>query len=137
MDLENIKRGLRAEIKKRENEQYSTFQTNIREMCKDVLDKLEEQESLIKEMREAAKRLGYTWQDYDAGEDACEDTHTGKWVKIGDEISNSVESNPPPKPVAFFDHRKEPDCTMEYQVYDKQEADAYIHWLEQKAGILC
>lgn len=49
---------------------------------------------------------------------------------------NSAESNPPPKPVAFFDHRNEPDCTMEYQVYDKQEADAYIHWLEQKAGIL-
>lgn len=53
-----------------------------------------------------------------------------------DWISNSVESNPPPKPVAFFDHRKEPDCTMEYQVYDKQEADAYIHWLEQKVGVL-
>lgn len=51
-------------------------------------------------------------------------------------ISNSAESNPPSKPVAFFDHRKETDCTMEYQVYDKQEADAYIHWLEQKAGIL-
>lgn len=53
-----------------------------------------------------------------------------------DGISSSVESNPPPKPVAFFDHRKEPDCTTEYQVYDKQEADAYIHWLEQKAGVL-
>ena len=53
-----------------------------------------------------------------------------------DGISKSVETNPPPKPVAFFDHRKEPDCTMEYQVYDKQEADAYIHWLEQKAGVL-
>lgn len=34
--------GLRAEIKKRENEQYFTCQTNIRDMCKDVLDKLEE-----------------------------------------------------------------------------------------------
>ena len=27
-------------------------------------------------------------------------------------------------------------CTTEYQVYDKQEADAYIQWLEQKAGVL-
>ena len=52
MDIDNIKRGLRAEIKKRENEQYSTFQTNVREMCKDVLAKLEEQEALIKEMEE-------------------------------------------------------------------------------------
>ena len=44
MDLEEIKRGLRAEIKKRENEQYFTFQCNVRQMCKDVLAKLEEQE---------------------------------------------------------------------------------------------
>ena len=51
MDLEEIKRGLRAEIKKRENEQYLTFQTNIRDMCKDVLAKLEEQESKIAELK--------------------------------------------------------------------------------------
>ena len=49
MDLEEIKRGLRAEIKKRENEQYLTFQCNVRQMCKDVLAKLEEQESVIAE----------------------------------------------------------------------------------------
>lgn len=80
MDIDNIKRGLRAEIKKRENEQYSTFQTNVREMCKDVLDKLEEQEALIKEMKDAASDIGLKWHDYDAGEDAWEDTHKGKWV---------------------------------------------------------
>lgn len=80
MDLENIKRGLRAEIKKRENEQYSTFQTNIREMCRDVLDKLEEQEALINEMKEAAADMGLKWHDYDAGEDAWEDSHKGRWV---------------------------------------------------------
>lgn len=80
MDLENIKRGLRAEIKKRENEQYSTFQTNVREMCKDVLDKLEEQEALINEMKEAAADMGLKWHEYDAGEDAWEDTHKGKWI---------------------------------------------------------
>ena len=50
MDLEEIKRGLRAEIKKRENEQYLTFQCNVRQMCKDVLAKLEEQESVIAEL---------------------------------------------------------------------------------------
>lgn len=54
MDLDEIKQGLRAEIKKRENEQYSTFQTNVREMCKDVLTKLEEQES---DYKEACDRL--------------------------------------------------------------------------------
>ncbi len=81
MHIDDIKRGLRAEIKKRENEQYFTFQTNIRDMCKDVLDKLEEQEALIKEMKEAAADMGLKWHDYDAGEDAWEDTHKGKWVK--------------------------------------------------------
>ena len=81
MHIDDIKRGLRAEIKKRENEQYFTCQTNIRDMCKDVLDKLEEQESLIKEMKEAAADIGLKWHDYDAGEDAWEDSHKGKWVK--------------------------------------------------------
>lgn len=61
MDLEDIKRGLRAEIKKRENEQYLTFQCNVRQMCKDVLAKLEEQESVIAELKadykEACDRL--------------------------------------------------------------------------------
>lgn len=52
MDLEDIKRGLRAEIKKRENEQYATFQCNVRQMCKDVLAKLEEQESVIAELND-------------------------------------------------------------------------------------
>lgn len=57
MDLDNIKRGLRAEIKKRENETYSTFQCNVRQMCKDVLAKLEEQESEIAELKERVKGL--------------------------------------------------------------------------------
>lgn len=47
MDIDDIKRGLRSEIKKRENEQYATFQCNVRQMCKDVLAKLEEQEQEI------------------------------------------------------------------------------------------
>lgn len=81
MHIDDIKRGLRAEIKKRENEQYLTFQTNIRDMCRDVLAKLEEQEALINEMKEAAADIGLKWHEYDAGEDAWEDSHKGKWVK--------------------------------------------------------
>ncbi len=80
MHIDDIKRGLRAEIKKRENEQYFTGQTNIRDMCKDVLTKLEEQESFIKEMQEAARDIGLKWHDYDAGDDAWEDSHKGKWI---------------------------------------------------------
>lgn len=52
MHIDDIKRGLRAEIKKRENEQYATFQCNVRQMCKDVLAKLEEQESEIAELKD-------------------------------------------------------------------------------------
>lgn len=87
MDLETIKRGLRIEIKRRKNEQYFTFQTNIREMCESVLDKLEEQEALIKEMKKAAADIGFKWHKYYASEDAWEDSHKGKWVKAESKLS--------------------------------------------------
>lgn len=61
MDLEDIKRGLRAEIKKRENEQYFTFQCNVRQMCKDVLAKLEEQESVIADKDAEILRMIEDW----------------------------------------------------------------------------
>ena len=59
MDLDEIKRGLRAEIKKRENEQYFTFQCNVRQMCKDVLAKLEEQEVELAEKDKELRRQKY------------------------------------------------------------------------------
>lgn len=69
MELEEIKRGLRAEIKKRENEQYFTFQCNVRQMCKEVLAKLEEQESVIagkdKEIAELEKRIADGDKDFE------------------------------------------------------------------------
>lgn len=69
MELEDIKRGLRAEIKKRENEQYATFQCNVRQMCKDVLAKLEEQESVLaekdKEIAELEERIADGDKDFD------------------------------------------------------------------------
>ena len=64
MDLDDIKRGLRAEIKKRENEQYFTFQCNVRQMCKDVLAKLEEQESEIAEKDKEIQRLENLCESY-------------------------------------------------------------------------
>lgn len=69
MELEDIKRGLRAEIKKRENEQYDTFQCNVRQMCKDVLAKLEEQESVLaekdKEIAELEERIADGDKDFE------------------------------------------------------------------------
>lgn len=67
MDLDEIKRGLRAEIKKRENEQYFTFQCNVRQMCKDVLAKLEEQESVIAENDKEIAELKKQVHDYAQG----------------------------------------------------------------------
>ena len=64
MELDDIKRGLRAEIKKRENEQYATFQCNVRQMCKDVLAKLEEQESEIAEKDKEIQRLEKLCENY-------------------------------------------------------------------------
>lgn len=40
MDINNIKRRLRSEFKRRKDERYLTFQINIRDMCKDALDKV-------------------------------------------------------------------------------------------------
>lgn len=93
-----------------------------------------------------AKRL--TWTESKEGDVLCYDVPAGnfqccngaeikywKYVNVPSKQAE-VEPNPPPKPVAFFDHRNEPDCTTEYLVYDKQEADAYIQWLGQKAGVL-
>lgn len=33
-------------------------------------------------MKEAAADIGLKWHDYDAGEDAWEDVHKGRWAKI-------------------------------------------------------
>lgn len=57
MELDMIKRGLRAEIKKREKETYATCQTNVRDMCTDVLSKLEEQEKEIAELEKENESL--------------------------------------------------------------------------------
>lgn len=64
MDLEDIKRGLRAEIKNRENEQYFTFQCNVRQMCKDVLAKLEEQESEIAELKKEIDSMKVKFREF-------------------------------------------------------------------------
>ena len=64
MELEEIKRDLRAEIKKRENEQYATFQCNVRQMCNDVLAKLEEQESVIAKKDKKIQSLEHLCENY-------------------------------------------------------------------------
>lgn len=93
MDLEEIKRGLRGEIKKRESEQYCTCETNIRQMCKDVLAKLEEQESAIAEkdaiIEEQAKEIKFMHQHCKLGEHcgtSCAQIH-GELMRATAEIA--------------------------------------------------
>lgn len=64
MGLENIKRGLMAEIKKCESEQYATFQRNVWQMCKNVLAKLKEQESVIAKLKSEIERLEILCANY-------------------------------------------------------------------------
>lgn len=106
-----------SKLKKEINDELTTMET----MCGDV-------DVAVLSITDTVDRLDITYKTTDA--------MTATSTIPLDGISNSVESTPPPKPVAFFDHRNEPDCTMEYQVYNKEEADAYIHWLEQKAGVV-
>ena len=110
MDLDEIKRGLRAEIKKRENEQYLTFQCNVRQMCKDVLAKLEEQESEIAELK----------ADY---KEACDRLQTAKLIKD--------------EQLAAARHHKYKRCLtmaklwpwkMGVLIYKKEKCDFYYRW---------
>ena len=57
MDFETLTRSLRTEIKKRENEQYFTCQTNIRDMCKDCLNMVEDQDKEIKELKKQNEQM--------------------------------------------------------------------------------
>lgn len=84
MDLDEIKRGLRAEIKKRENEQYATFQCNVRQMCKDVLAKLEDQESELAEKDKKIAELKEQYKDMDV-------THTVHIAKMNAKIEELEE----------------------------------------------
>lgn len=106
-----------SKLKKEINDELTTMETT----CGDV-------DVAVLSITDKVDRLDITYKTTDELYATSTITRDG--------VSNSVESVPPPKPVAFFDHRNEPDCTMEYQVYDKGEADAYINWLEQKAGVL-
>lgn len=147
MDIDNIKRGLRAEIKKRENEQYSTFQTNVREMCKDVLAKLEEQEALIKEMEDAASDIGLKWMIwYSKAEDGWESPHKGKWVKAGEPMIdlhdwNDVSNTKIPlneEIFALLEDRMDPEKLRPAVIIAKMMPAERLTWTESKEGdVLC
>jgi hypothetical protein len=108
MDLDEIKRGLRAEIKKRENEQYFTFQCNVRQMCKDVLAKLEEQESEIAELKAQKAQA----------EDDC-----AYWKTMAQE---NVADN-----AVMAKQRAEALKREDHNMYKRCLAMAYVEWLKQ------
>lgn len=61
---------------------YKTMKINFNNECDSHAADNERNENRIKEMEDAASDIGLKWHDYDAGEDAWEDTHKGKWVNI-------------------------------------------------------
>lgn len=97
MDLDEIKRGLRAEIKKRENEQYATFQCNVRQMCKDVLAKLEEQESEIAHqkynrcMAMAKYWVAVSYHCIDDKHRQQAERHHKKWLELAENFKPNME----------------------------------------------
>ena len=105
MDLDDIKRGLRAEIKKRENEQYSTCQCNVRQMCKDVLAKLEEQESVLAEKDKKIQSLEYLCENY-----RCDCDNLGIMTDRLKKSGRSLRQN--------MNHQKYKRCMAMAQVLD-------------------
>lgn len=120
MDLEEIKRGLRAEIKKRENEQYFTFQCNVRQMCKDVLAKLEEQESEIAELKRIkdenealrSKNEGLLYALADAETNLAMST---RWRKCSEELPQNGQN------VWAYNSKSKSVLRLEYEKSDKGE----------------
>ena len=113
MDLDEIKRGLRAEIKKRENEQYFTFQCNVRQMCKDVLAKLEEQEAEIAELK----------ADY---KEACDRLQTANLIK--DEQLAAARLH---KYKRCLDKAELCQWKAGIFIYKKEKSDFYYRWYER------
>lgn len=115
-------------------------------MCKDVLAKLERQESLINEMKEAAADRGFQWHDYDAGEDAWEDSHKGKWVKAGEPMIdlhdwNDVSNTKIPlneEIFALLVDRQNPEKLRPAVIVAKMMPAKRLTWTESKEGdVLC
>jgi len=51
MDIEQVKRGLRYEIQKRQGQTYGTCETNIRQMCIDCLSTITELETELNKLK--------------------------------------------------------------------------------------
>lgn len=53
----------------------------VDEIVQLFVNDIEKLGNTLKEMKDAAADMGLKWHDYDAGEDAWEDEHKGRWVK--------------------------------------------------------
>jgi hypothetical protein len=60
---------------------YHTMKINFNNECDSHAADNERYENRIKQMKDAASDIGLKWHDYDAGEDAWEDSHKSKWIK--------------------------------------------------------
>lgn len=77
-EIHNLSISMKEDVKRIADKDNEIAE--LKAKYKDALAKLEEHEAHIKEMEEAAANIGIKWHDYDAGENAWEDQHKGKWV---------------------------------------------------------
>ena len=75
-----IKDALLKCAKENENKFTSIGHIVVSSLCKSAVERIEELEEILEKVKEGKLK----WVDYDAGEDAYEDTHEGHWEEVGE-----------------------------------------------------
>lgn len=75
-----IKSALLKCAEENENKFTLTGHMVISSLCKSAVERIEELEEMLEKVKEGKLK----WVDYDAGEDAYEDTHEGHWEEVGE-----------------------------------------------------
>lgn len=75
-----IKGALLKCAEENENKFTLTGHIVVSSLCKSAVERIEELEEMLEKVKEGKLK----WVDYDAGEDAYEDTHKGHWEEVGE-----------------------------------------------------
>lgn len=74
-----VKGALLKCAEENENKFTLTGHIVVSSLCKSAVERIEELEETLEKVKEGKLK----WVDYDAGEDAYEDTHEGHWEEVG------------------------------------------------------
>lgn len=75
-----IKGALLKCAEENENKFTLTGHIVVSSLCKSAVERIEELEEMLEKVKEGKLK----WVDYDAEEDAYEDTHEGHWEEVGE-----------------------------------------------------